>query len=517
MPRRLWLSLALLATGTGLLATARLAGAAAPAAGIFRVGIAGASAQIDPQLSYVTTGWWLEYATAAKLYNWSDRGSRLVPEAASRVAISNGGRRYTFFLRKGFRFSDGTRVTARNFVYAFARVRNPDLASPAVTFVVDVRSVRAKGPYKLVIRLARPDQTFISKLTMPFFQATSTALPLTREVTGAYPSAGPYYFSVNDVNTRTSIRRNPYYAGGRPHHLAGLDVQWNLNEEDAFRQVEAGQLEEGPVPEAEAQGLVDRYGVNKTQFWAKANNCIGELRLNGHNGLFARLAMRKAINWAVDRSEYARLAGVAAATPWTHILPPSFPGSITKKRQQPYSVHANLAKARKLAGDLSNRRIVVGYRTSGTIFAAQAELVRQSLIHLGFRPENITMKGYPGGNLYTAMGTKGTDLDMGVSMAWCSEEQDPYALVSFFFAPWNSPRADSANYRAKLAAANRLRGRARRRALGRLDLEITRNLAPAAFMRTYNNRFFFSNRVDPKSLAYSGVYQDWSIPALSLK
>jgi hypothetical protein len=36
-------------------------------------------------------------------------------------------------------------------------------------------------------------------------------------------------------------------------------------------------------------------------------------------------------------------------------------------------------------------------------------------------------------------------------------------------------------------------------------------------MRTYNNRYFFSDRVDPKSLVYQGIYQDWSIPALALK
>ena len=536
MPRRLWLSVGLLAAGAVLLATARLAGAAPQSPEVFRVGFAGASVQIDPQLSYITTGWWMEYATAAKLYNWTDHGSRLVPEVASRATISNGGRTYTFLLRKGFRFSDGTPVTANNFSYAIDRVAAKDLASPGAAFITDsagteivgaqavnsglathVRGVQVKGPYKLVIRLVGRDPTFISKLTMPFFQATSTTLPLTHEVAGAYPSAGPYFFSANDANTLTSIRRNSYYRGARPHRLDGVDVRWGLNEEDAFHQVEANTLDESSVPEVEAQGLVDRYGINKTRFWAKANNCIGVLALNGQNALFGRTAMRKAINWAVDRTGYARLAGVAAATPWTHILPPSFPGSITKKRLQPYSVHANLAKARKLAGDLGNRRIVVGYRLSGTIGPAQAEFVRQSLVRLGFRSENITMKGFTGGNLYTAMGTRGTDLDMGVSMGWCADSPDPSSLLSSFFLFWDLTGVDSAKYRAKLAAAERLRGRARLRAFGKLDLEITNNFAPYVPMRTYNNRYLFSNRVDPRSLSYSGVYSDWSIPALALR
>ena len=93
--------------------------------GIFRVDMAGASVQIDPQLSYVSTGWWLEYATAAKLYNYPDKrgqtGALLRPEVAAGFTVGDGGRTYTFTIRKGFRFSDGSAVTAKNFVYAIQR------------------------------------------------------------------------------------------------------------------------------------------------------------------------------------------------------------------------------------------------------------------------------------------------------------------------------------------------------------------------------------------------------------
>ena len=225
--------------------------------------------------------------------------------------------------------------------------------------------------------------------------------------------------------------------------------------------------------------------------------------------------MRKAINWAVDRTAVAGAAGVALGSPWTHLLPPLFPGSITKKRFQPYSVHPNLKKARKLAGDsVHYRKIRVAYRT-GTAGQAQAEVVRQELIQLGFKAENITLIGFSGGAIYTAMGSHGSNLDMGVALGWCSDYPDASNPLSFFLkTPFG---VDSKKYRAKLARVNRLPEPARTRALGRLDLEITKNLAPAAALRTYNNRFFFSNRVDPRSLAYSGAYQDWSIPALTLK
>jgi hypothetical protein len=187
-----------------------------------------------------------------------------------------------------------------------------------------------------------------------------------------------------------------------------------------------------------------------------------------------------------------------------------------KKQLQPYSVHPNLAKARKLVGDgVGDLKIRIAYRSSGSIGPAQADLVRQELIRLGFRAENITMIAYSGGDIYTVMGAHGSTLDLGVQLGWCGDYPDANANLSFFVSgPYG---VDSPKYRAKLARVNKLREPARTRALGRLDLEITNNLAPTVAVRTYNNRYFFSNRVDPRSLAYSGVYQDWSIPALRLK
>jgi hypothetical protein len=69
----------------------------------------------------------------------------------------------------------------------------------------------------------------------------------------------------------------------------------------------------------------------------------------------------------------------------------------------------------------------------------------------------------------------------------------------------------------KMAAAAKLVGPKRFKVYGQLDLDLMRQVAPMAVERTYNNRYFFSNRLDPKSLVYQGIYSDWSIPALALK
>src|SRR5262245_44669659 len=497
--RRRWLSLAMLATGVALMAAAQLADAASGRqGGIFRYGTTGASVQVDPQLAYITTAWWLEYATAAKLYNWSDfrgpYGHRLVPEVASKVTISDGGRFYTFQIRKGFRFSDGTPVTPASFKYAINRVANKDLASPGSQFITDpngseivgakdvndgraqdVSGVRVRGR-KLIIELVHPDASFLTKLTMPFFQATSGRLPLGREVidvrsAGDLPSAGPYTYTRNDANVLTSIRRNPYWKRGpgrmRPRHLAGLDVQWSLNEQTAFHQVETGELDEGPLPAAEVQNVANRYGVNKTRFWAKSGGCVGWLSFNNRHGLFDdNVPMRKAVNWALDRSADVAQAGPYAGSPWTHLLPPGFPGSITKSSLQPYGRFPDLAKARQLAaGHFKDGRIVVVFQSHAST-PPSALLVRRDLINLGFDPAKIELRGFYIG--------PPPEWDLAIS-GWCADFPDPYAFFYTFDAPnqlgYPFPSLDDPRYEAKIEAAERLRGAARFKRFGDLELE----------------------------------------------
>ena len=528
MPRRVWCSLVMLATGAALMVAAELAGAAHErTGGIFRVGTTGASVQIDPQLSYVTTGWWLEYATAAKLYDYRP-GGQLVPEVASRFTVSNHGKRYTFFLRKGFRFSDGAPVTARNFEYAFDRARSPDLQSPAAQFLTHVRGVHAHA-MRLVVDLSSAKDGLLPIVAMPFFQATSTKLPLNRGVEGVasmadLPTAGPYAFALNDVNRLTSLRRNPYWTGGpgrsAPRNLDGLDVQWNLDEQTAFQMVQANQLDEGPVPAAEAKNVANQYGVNKGRFWVKAlGSCLGQIAINNSAPLFnGNAALRRALNWAIDRADYVGVKTPFSQSPWTHLLPPTAPGSITKASLQPYAPRADISKARAIAaGHFRDGKITFFYSTSGS-GSALAQLVRRDLINVGFQPDDITMKGFAGSDLYDQLGKRGADWDLGVSVGWCNDlplgqEAFPFLLFGgvYPFFP------DSRKYLGKIRAAERLRGNARNRAIGKLDLEIMRNVAPTIVTNTFNNRYFFSNRVDPRSLTYHRIYQDWSIPSLALK
>ena len=107
----------------------------------------------------------------------------------------------------------------------------------------------------------------------------------------------------------------------------------NLNEETAYQQVLSGDLDEGPIPAAHVQEVADLYGPDSPaaahglqQFFAEPVNCVGYMPLNTERPLFANLNMRKAVNFAVDRTAYGDQAGPYAASPFDQCLPPGMPG-----------------------------------------------------------------------------------------------------------------------------------------------------------------------------------------------
>jgi hypothetical protein len=94
---------------------------------------------------------------------------------------------------------------------------------------------------------------------------------------------------------------------------------------------------------------------------------------------------------------------------------------------------------------------------------------------------------------------------------------DPASLVREALESSSIFGIDSAKFTRRLRGALRLKGEGRYRALGKLDVDLIENLAPTVVLGVYNNRYFFSSRVNPRSLVYQNVYSDWSIPALALK
>src|SRR5258708_34467357 len=154
MTRKVWLGVAMLATGITLLGAAGFA-AGATSSVTTAHGKTGLAMNLDmsnsdfdyldPALSYLNVAWQMRYLTDCKLLNYPDKGAPqgtvLQPEAADFPVISKGGTVYTFTIKSnagGCKFNTGEAVTAQSFADAINRDLNPTMQSPAVQFLGDV-------------------------------------------------------------------------------------------------------------------------------------------------------------------------------------------------------------------------------------------------------------------------------------------------------------------------------------------------------------------------------------------
>ena len=108
---------------------------------------------------------------------------------------------------------------------------------------------------------------------------------------------------------------------------------------------------------------------------------------------------------------------------------------------------------------------------------------------------------------------------MGVTMGWCSDYPDPYDWINILLYGRAIQAENNVNYsyfndpkwNKKMESAARLVGPNRLKVYGQLDLDIMTRRLRWPIERTYNNRYMFSNRVNPKSLVYQGIYQDFRL------
>ena len=249
MRKKQMLSLFMLVMGVALLVAATTVGAASSASqrtgkagvtkgGTLRVNEANADFDfVDPQLAYRTDDWDMLFSTAMQLVSFPEKsgaaGSQLYPQAATAFpTVSKDGKTYTFTIRSGLKFSDGSPVTAAAYQRSWERILSPKMGSPlgvnldlqntvvgGAEFLAGktqhISGITAKGQ-KLTFHLVKPNATFVSILSMQWFTAVKPNMPYSADGLNTYPAAGPYYIKSRDPGRSTVLARNPYYKGEPP-------------------------------------------------------------------------------------------------------------------------------------------------------------------------------------------------------------------------------------------------------------------------------------------------------------
>ncbi|HZT97481.1 MAG TPA: ABC transporter substrate-binding protein [Chloroflexota bacterium] len=149
-----------------------------------------------------------------------DRRLRVIPAAAAWWWRSPDGLRYTFHLRKGLRFSDGSRITAQDVVSSFDRaltsIGSNGIMAGYLSEVATVGgrpAIFAAGPARVTFQLNQPSPAFLSKLA--FVGAAVVDMARVRRfgpVWTSHPvSSGPYRLLASSDANEIRLQRNPYF------------------------------------------------------------------------------------------------------------------------------------------------------------------------------------------------------------------------------------------------------------------------------------------------------------------
>jgi peptide/nickel transport system substrate-binding protein len=470
---------------------------------------------LDPALNYDLYGWRLEAATCAMLLGYPDKagpaGARLAPEVATGFPkVSANGRTYTYTLRSGFRFSDGTPLTADSYARAIERALAPKMQSPAATFFGDIvgadrvlagKAIRPKGVVvsgnRLRITLTKAAPDFISRMAMSFMCAVPPNLPIDPQGVSTPPGAGPYYFSSKEKGAQIVLRKNPYYGGKRPQNWDVIRVVVETGEQASYLQVRKGEadLDLYSLPVAAHSQLTKEYGINKGRYFVHPSNTISYLALNTSRGIFKDPKVRRAVAYAIDRTALMRLGGLNAGTPNDQLLPPGIPGYRDAKI---YPLdRPDIAKAKTLLGGKTAK--IVMYTSNDQQGRNTGQLVEANLKAIGL---DVQVKPYSFTVLIDKTGTRGEPFDL-YWIGWIADYPDPFDFINILLdgrtiGPKNNINTAYFNlpaYNRKMDAAARLTGDARYRAYGTLDIDITRNQSPLVVLYNQNMREFISDRV----------------------
>lgn len=532
MPTRFGVSLAMLLGGVVLLWAA--VGAPAKNAsegkgGVLRWSFPADVDSVDPALAYTAPAWMIESATCAKLFSYPDRagaaGTRVIPEVVDRFTLSGDGRLYRFDLKRTFRFHTGAPVTARSFAEAFNRVANPRMQSGAIPYLheivgandviagkaMGISGVRVLGPYRLQIRLTKPLGDFTARLTMPFFCPLLPNTPVDPAGIDNPPGSGPYYVAERIVNRQVVLRRNRFYRGGRPANADEM-VMTIMGAEACRLGVEQNEIDYCPIiPAAAYRDVAQTYGINRPggRFFVNPSITTWFFAFNHDRPAFkgrGQIALKKAINHALDRPALTRPLGYLAGTRTDQMLPP-----VLGRDAGIYSLkRADLATARKWLSraKLKPKRLVL-YTWTIPLGVAAAQVFAFDLKQIGIEVE---VKYFSPGVASDKAGTRGEPFDVFFT-GWAVDYADPAGFYVTLLDP-NLRPARNTNwsyfkdpaFSARLDAANRLLGDARRNAWAALDADLMRNNPPWAPFAHATSRHFVS-----RSLGCIVIHPVWGV------
>ena len=310
---------------------------------------------LDPALSYTVNGWEPMWNVYTPLLTYAhangEAGAELIPGLAEALPdVSKDGKTYTFQLRDGLVYSDGTDVVASDFEHTIKRLLNLESGgSPFYQGIVgaedyltgsdpeaDIKGIEPNDKTgEIVIELNSPDATFSNVLAMNFAGLVPGDTPFKNLTESPPPGVGPYEITESVPNRQFVMERVKGFADlGIPDiptgHVDKITTLIIKNQTAQAQDVLNNELDymQDPPPADFKPTVVERVGEGGSEeqrYKEFVTSSTYYFFMNQNVPPFDDPKVREAVNIGLDRPALARLyAGEVA--PGCSFLPPGMPG-----------------------------------------------------------------------------------------------------------------------------------------------------------------------------------------------
>ena len=325
-----------------------------------------------------------------------DQEINLVSGLADSWEISEDSLIYTFKLREGIKFHDGTDFNAAAVKATYDRVLNPDnglrqrrtfvVAQPDGTEKMRVASIETPDDNTVVFTLTEPWAPFINRLTQFAIMSPTAIEKYGNDIMNNPVGTGPYVFKEWEEGNHTTLVRNEEYWGEKP----GVDSVTIKEVPEAGSRTAMLQTGEAQfvypmtsdqlaAVEKSKDIIVDRADSNIMRF-TSLNRMLPEL---------SDIRVRQAMNHAIDQEAYVQLMYNGFAKPATSVVPSIIPNYVT---QTPYEYNVEKAKELMKEAGYENGFKLTLWGDNTTQEIKGMTFIKQQLSQIGIDVEVLPME-----------------------------------------------------------------------------------------------------------------------------
>jgi len=351
------------------------------------------------------------------------------PCLAESWQVSEDGMRWTFFLKPGVRFSDGTDFDAEAVKICMSRIIGKQENEPYAGLVSGpVAAIETEGKYTVSFMLKYPYAPFLKNLALPFAAPMVSPASVSKYGDGfwRHPSGtGPYM--LKEYSREKIVLQPNYLYHEKRIPMNRITIKPVPEIADRTQQILAGKADIVFSPDFES---IKDLNTSNIRTLSVSGNDVSFLGFFTDRAPFNKKSLRQAVAYALDREKIVNRALSGDGRPASGLLPPPFAGNTTDipkySTDQVKNILASEGYDKGLNLTLITYRDSRRYCPPGGL--ALAEEIKRQLAPAGI---NINIKVRPWNEHKEAVKNKAGDLFL---YGWTGENSDPdnflYPLLS---------------------------------------------------------------------------------------